>query len=196
MCQSVPFDTEATDRDLIALIRSGDRVQEAWATLLTRYSHLIYTVPRRYGLQESDAGDVYQAVCEALWKEIDTVRDPDRLSGWLLAVAGRMCGRAIMRKRRHADHERALPDDDLPLPDTGLRPDELTLRREEWVTVAEAVRALPDRCRRLIWYLYYDPTQPSYEEIARRMALSEGSIGPIRGRCLGQLKRQLRPHEP
>jgi RNA polymerase sigma factor (sigma-70 family) len=185
------FDPEAPDRELIGLIRRGEQVQEAWAALLARHSNLIYTVPRRYGLQESDAADVYQAVCEALWKEIGNLRDPDRLAGWLLAVAGRTCGRAIMRKRRHADHEHALLDEDMPLPDTLPRPDELTLRREEWQIVADAVRALPERCRRLIWYLYYDPERPAYGEIALRMELAEGSIGPIRGRCLAQLKKKL-----
>ncbi len=193
---STPFDPEASDRVLVELIVRGEHVQAAWDALLARHSNLIYTMPRRYGLQESDASDVYQAVCEALWKEVATLRDPDRLPAWLLAVAGRLSGRAIARNRRRAVHERSLPDEDLSLPDFGPQPDEEMLRREEWQTVDTAVRALPERCRSLIWYLYYDASRPAYEEIARRMDLAEGSIGPIRGRCLEQLKKHLRRLDP
>lgn len=192
MCQeSTPFDPTASDRKLIELILSGEHVQAAWDALLTRYSDLIYSVPRRCGLQESDAGDVYQAVCETLWKELASLRDRDRLAPWLLTVAGHMSGRFIRRRQRHSTHESTILDVEMPVPDMGPQPDELVLRREQWQTVATAVCALSDRCRQLIWYLYYDPTMPSYEDIARRMDLAEGSIGPIRGRCLAQLKKQL-----
>jgi RNA polymerase sigma factor (sigma-70 family) len=149
-------------------------------------------VPRRYGLQESDASDVYQAVCEALWRKLVTLRDPDRLSAWLMAVAGRLSWRVVMRNRRRAVHERSLPDEHMPLPDFAPQPEALVLRREEWHTVAAALQALPERCRSLIWYLYYDVTAPAYDEIALRMDLAEGSIGPMRGRCLARLKKELR----
>jgi RNA polymerase sigma factor (sigma-70 family) len=185
------FDPKASDRVMIELISRGEHVQDAWDTLLARHSNLIYTVPRRYGLQETDASDVYQAVCEALWREIATLRDPDRLSAWLLAVAGRLTWRVVARNRRQAVHEGTLPDEGATLPDLGLQPDAVLLRREEWHTVASAVHSLPERCRRLIWYLYYDDANPAYGEIARRMNLAEGSIGPIRRRCLSRLKKEL-----
>ncbi len=87
---------ELSDRQLIAAILHGEQQQVAWDILLTRYSHLVYTVPRRYGLQESDAADVYQAVCEALWKDLGALRDVERLTPWLLRVAGcRGCARCL-----------------------------------------------------------------------------------------------------
>jgi len=58
---------ELSDRQLIAAILRGEQQQVAWDILLTRHGRLVYTVPHRYGLQESDAADVYRAVCEALW---------------------------------------------------------------------------------------------------------------------------------
>lgn len=189
--QTTRFEAEASDRELIAMILNGEDVQAAWDALLTRYSNLIYSVPLRYGLQESDANDVYQGVCETLWKEVAGLRDPDRLDAWLLKVAGRLSWRAIMNRRRQTQHESVVVDTESPLPESGPRPDEVVMRHDEWRAVAAAVRALSNRCQKLIWYLYYDPAMLSYEDIARRMGLAEGSIGSIRARCLEQLKKQL-----
>lgn len=190
--QTTPFDVEAPDGQLVEMILSGLHVQAAWDVLLARYSNLIYTVPVRYGLQPSDADDVYQAVCKAFWKDMARIRERDRLAAWLLKVAGHMSWRVLMSRRRQARRESALVEAELPASGSGLRPDELVLRREEWQAVAVAVRSLSERCQTLIWYLYYDPAMLSYEEIARRMGLAEGSIGPNRGRCLSQLKERLR----
>lgn len=190
--ETTRFEADAPDRQLIRWILDGAHVQEAWTALLDRYSNLIYTVPLRYGLQQSDAADVYQSVCEMLWQEMVHLRDHDRLASWLLTTAGRASWRVVMDRRRHMLRESPVLDDDPPLPDTGPRPDEIVLRSEEWSSVAAAVRELPDRCRELIRYLYYDQTMLPYEEIARRLGLAEGSIGPIRARCLSQLKKNLR----
>jgi RNA polymerase sigma factor (sigma-70 family) len=189
--QSTQFSAEASDRELIAMILNEEDVQAAWDALLTRYSNLIYSVPLRYGLQESDANDVYQGVCESLWKELAGLRDPDRLDAWLLKVAGRLSWRAIMNRRRKMQQESVAVDAELPLPDSGPRPDDVVMQNEEWRAVAAAVRALSNRCQELIWYLYYDPAMLSYEDIATHMGLAEGSIGPIRVRCLARLKKQL-----
>ncbi len=58
---------ELSDRQLIAAILRGEQQQVAWDILFTRHGRLIYTIPHCYGLQESNAADVYHAVCEALW---------------------------------------------------------------------------------------------------------------------------------
>ncbi len=189
---STGYSGTVTDRQLIDAILSGVRVQPNWDALLSRYSHFIYNVPRRYGLQESDAADVFQDVCEALWKGLPTVRNQDRLGGWLLSVAGHISWRVIIKRHRHRQRETSLDDTAVPLSDSGPGPDELLVRGEEWDTVAAAVQSLPERCRDLVRYLYYDPAMLSYEEIAIRMGLAEGSIGPVRGRCLARLKQLLR----
>ncbi|MCC9742522.1 RNA polymerase sigma factor [Streptomyces sp. MNU89] len=59
-------------------------------------------------------------------------------------------------------------------------------RRELW----SAVRRLPGRCPGLLAAMLsaYDPT---YREIAGALGISQGSLGPIRSRCLGCLRRML-----
>ncbi|MFJ3787489.1 hypothetical protein [Kitasatospora sp. NPDC090091] len=53
--------------------------------------------------------------------------------------------------------------------------------------VREAVAALPGRCPELVTALTEDPP-PTYREIAERLGMARGSIGPTRARCLACLR--------
>jgi DNA-directed RNA polymerase specialized sigma24 family protein len=39
--------------------------------------------------------------------------------------------------------------------------------------------------------LFFDPSEPSYAEIAVRLGRPLGSVGPLRARCLDRLKSLL-----
>jgi DNA-directed RNA polymerase specialized sigma24 family protein len=39
--------------------------------------------------------------------------------------------------------------------------------------------------------LFYRPDPAPYAEIATQVGIAEGSIGPVRARCLERLRRQL-----
>ena len=53
-----------------------------------------------------------------------------------------------------------------------------------------------DRCRELLRALYEEDPRPAYEEIAERLGMRIGSIGPTRARCLSRLRETLEegPH--
>lgn len=59
----------------------------------------------------------------------------------------------------------------------------------EWIQ--SGLVHLQERCRRLLIYLYFDPTEPTYDEIADALEIKVGSIGPTRARCLERLKEFL-----
>ena len=46
-------------------------------------------------------------------------------------------------------------------------------------------------CRDLLSALYLEPEQPSYAEVAARMGMAVGSVGPTRIRCLERLRQVL-----
>ena len=48
-----------------------------------------------------------------------------------------------------------------------------------------------ESCRELLFALYFDPKQPSYAEVAARLGMAVGSVGPTRIRCLERLRRVL-----
>ena len=54
--------------------------------------------------------------------------------------------------------------------------------------VTRALDGLPPR-HRLLMRALFDDAAGSYHEIARDLDMPVGSIGPIRGRCLTQLRR-------
>ncbi|HEU4753729.1 MAG TPA: sigma-70 family RNA polymerase sigma factor, partial [Armatimonadota bacterium] len=65
------------------------------------------------------------------------------------------------------------------------------LRLEEEQLVRDAVEELGERCRTLLGWLYQTDPPPPYTEIARRLNVPVGAVGPTRARCLQQLKRLL-----
>lgn len=182
---------ELSDAELVAACRQGEA--QAWDTLLARYERLVYTVPIRYGLTPGEADDVFQSVWAALLSHLPTLKQPERLSAWLVTTAKR----ESWDRRRGAEHERtrAVAPEEMPEPDASwaetLSPEEIVERYEQHRALHGALEQLGERCRRLLNYLYSDPEQLSYTEIAVRLQMAVGSIGPTRARCLAKLRDLL-----
>jgi RNA polymerase sigma factor (sigma-70 family) len=174
--------------DLVRRCRSGD--DQAWEALIRRYASLINGIGLRYGLGEYDRADVFQAVCIELWQHLGKISDPQRLPGWLITVTGRVCWQHLRQK--YVKQERVLNDDDLvTLMDRDLLPEERSLVAERWSALFHAVQNLDGRCRAMVWGLFFDPAQPSYEELSKRLGMAKDSVGPVRLRCLAKLRHAL-----
>ncbi|MDQ3820006.1 MAG: sigma-70 family RNA polymerase sigma factor, partial [Acidobacteriota bacterium] len=78
---------ERSDRDLVQACRRGD--ETAWEALVLRYQRLIYTIPRRAGLNEDLAAEVFQEVFATLFEKLDEIESPDRLKAWMVTTAKR-----------------------------------------------------------------------------------------------------------
>jgi RNA polymerase sigma factor (sigma-70 family) len=184
---------QPTDRELLIACRRGDH--SSWEKLVDRYQRLIYTIPRRAGLNEEQAGDVFQEVFVTLYEKVDAIEDPDRLHAWLVTTARRKTWRWLSKERSlhaaqagdaHMDEEAVGS-----IADTAALPDEILMRLEQQHLVRLAVNALDRRCRELLTMLYYQPEPAPYAEIAAALGTSEGSIGPTRARCLKKLLQLL-----
>lgn len=180
-----------SDARLIEACRGKDA--GAWEALVSRYERLVYTIPIRYGLSGTEADDVFQSVWVALLDHLPKLRQPERVSAWLVTTARREC----WDRRRGAAYERTrtVASDEMPEPDArwveDLSPEEIVMRYEEHRTLQSALQQLEERCRRLLHYLYDDRAQPTYAEIAVRLKMAVGSIGPTRARCLEKLRDLL-----
>lgn len=182
---------DRTDDHLIADCLRGD--SDAWQALLERYGRLVYSIPLRYGLSSDEAAEVFQSVCLILLEKLEGVRDRAKLSSWLITVTARECW-AVLRRRSPVVHGPAQPDDESDTSeeaDDAPLPDEVALQWERQHAVRAAVRRLPERCQRLLWYLFYDHSCPPYAEIGRRIGIPVPSIGPTRARCLEKLRGTL-----
>lgn len=175
-----------TDEKLIEACRNGN--ESAWVALVDRYERLVYTVPSRYGLTPSEIDDVYQSVWLSLLRNLEKLREPDRVSAWLVTTARREC----WERRRGADYERTITTDfdDLIVDPANeeLPPEEVVSAYREHEDLRHAIEKLQDRCRRLLWFLYFDINIPSYADVADKLEMPIGSIGPMRARCLKKLR--------
>lgn len=181
-----PFTLLPDPRLIEACLKGSD---QAWEALLVRYQRLIYSIPLRYGLPEHDANDVFQNVSLLLWENLGRLRDRARLGAWLVITTRRECWRML---RQHRQNTTVVDDDSLEklLPTSTLSEDEfLTLERQSQVRAAVGYLEMP--CQELLALLFYAEPRPTYNEIAQRLTLPEGSIGPNRSRCLEKLMKIL-----
>ena len=185
---------ELTDAELIARCRQGH--EAAWSTLVRRYQRLIFTVPRRAGLSAEEAADVFQSCFEKLYRHIDRIADAERVRAWLVTTARRETLRLLEQARRVVDLAPAGHDDDddkgdpldrfadpQPLAET------LLADLQEQDRVRRAMERLDARSRQLLELLFLQDDALPYAEIAARLGIAEGSIGPLRARALGQSAR-------
>ncbi|HSB28198.1 MAG TPA: sigma-70 family RNA polymerase sigma factor, partial [Pyrinomonadaceae bacterium] len=84
---------QISDAQLIKECRRGD--EAAWESLVRRYQKLIYAIPRRAGLDEDEAAEVFQEVFTALLRQLENIEDPDRLHAWLVTTARRITWKMI-----------------------------------------------------------------------------------------------------
>ncbi|MEU1756165.1 sigma-70 family RNA polymerase sigma factor [Micromonospora matsumotoense] len=183
--------TGASVTSLLAAAAGGD--ESAWAELVRRYTPLVYSVIRAYELSRADAADVNQTVWLRLVEQLGRVRQPEALPGWLATTARRECYRLSRLSRRAQPVD---PYDDAlgtyhgfsrELAGMAPAPDDELLRAERRQALREGFVQLPPRCQALLALLTADPPM-SYREVAERLDIPVGSIGPTQARCLRRLR--------
>jgi len=171
--------------DLVTRATNGD--QQAWDVLVERYAPLVWSICHRHRLADADADDVGQSVWLKLTAQLDKVRDPAALPGWLATTTRRECSRVLRTARGSQAAGYVLDAESIPDEQTGMAEREL-LVAERHAALREAVTRLPPCCQRLIAMLTEDPPVP-YTQISAKLGIPVGSIGPSRGRCLDKLRR-------
>jgi RNA polymerase sigma factor (sigma-70 family) len=186
---------QTADEELLARCKAGQSA--AWSTLVRRYQRLIYTIPLRAGLGEEAAADVFQITFSRLFENLDRIQDASRVRAWLVTTAKRESLALVEQQRRRA--EEALetdpddPDSDLlaQLPDPSPVAEEQLADLQDQDRLRRAVDRLDPRSRQFVELAFLQDEPLSYGELASRLGIAEGSIGPTRVRCLEKLRRLL-----
>ncbi len=186
---SEPNVTPGTGPDLIDQCLKQE--PRAWEAFIQRYGRLIYSTIHRVGIPPEDQGDVFQSSMIAVFNQLHTLRDRDRLTAWIVGITWRQSIDRI-RSRSRAVGSRALRDPALrlrlDLPGDAIPPDEDRIALENAQHAREALDSLSDRCRRLLALMFYEVPPLDYAEIARREGIPIGSLGPTRARCLEKMR--------
>jgi RNA polymerase sigma factor (sigma-70 family) len=180
---------EPSDEALILACRRGDA--SAWEALSARYRGLIYNVGRRVGLDQEQAADVCQNVFAILVQKLDGIKQPAQIGAWLMTTTRHEAWK--LRQRERASSMSVSYDEQAidTLTEEGLLPDERLVSMEEQHKVRTGLAALDQRCRTLLTLLFYRDDPAPYAVVATALGIPEGSIGPMRGRCLRKLRRIL-----
>ena len=183
-------DAVDTDGDLIRRCRQGSR--GAWQQLLNRYERLVYSIPLRYGLSRDDAADIAQITFTILIQSLDKLSEDSSLGSWLVTVARRHTWRLLERNRREIASEHLEGADFVESAVLLGKSDADSI--EHWQLAAwldAGLSKLGAACRELLLALYFQPEGSSYAEVAARLGMPGGSIGPRRARCLKSLRQVL-----
>lgn len=177
--------TPHRDFELVALVlaaRAGD--SSAWTALIGRFDTTLRRIAGSYRLASADVDDIVQATWLDLLQNIERLREPAAIAGWLDTATRRKALRLLRaRVREHLTDDPSVSDrSDLHGPEASV------LASERRAVLARALATLPDRHRRLMTLLLMQPTL-DYEQVGARLAMPVGSIGPIRARALARLSR-------
>jgi RNA polymerase sigma factor (sigma-70 family) len=179
--------TIESDSELVFKCQNGD--QEGWTLLLNRYKRLIYSVTVRFGFENEDRHDVFQAVCLEILRNLSSLRNTSSLRYWILTISVRQC--CVFRKR--LQQERLHSPDDSALLIYDPHPDTLSIYQaaERAEILRDAMEELPERCRHLLSLLFFADEKTPYTQLGGTLGCSKDTIGSARKRCLERLRKIL-----
>ena len=176
------------DELLLRRARQGDA--DAFEQLMTPLEKLIWRVCWHYTGQRETASDCAQEAMIKIWRSLDSYRGDCAFESWVYRIAAN-CSMDAMRKKKR-DRSESIE----PLKEAGFDPADPEPGTEEKVIAAERKRQL----RECITRLPEDQRDAlvmtqlegmSYEDAARRLDVSEGTIKSRVNRAKAKLKEWL-----
>ena len=182
---------EKSDAELVKLCRRGD--ETAWNALVDRYQRLVFTIPRRAGLSEEQASDVFQEVFMTLFEKLDEIKQPEKVRSWLVTTAKiKTWGTVRSEKGFYSPNtEEEMEFEMASLKDNAPLAEDVLIQLEQQHLIRTALKELEERCRTILSMLYLTEPSASYAEVAAEINVGETSISPLRSRCLKKLAKIL-----
>ena len=103
-------------RDVVERAMRGDR--EAFGVLVVHTSDRLYAIATRILRDAELAEDALQSALLTAWRQLPTLRDPDRFEAWVRRLLVHACYAEARRRRTWAANVRVLPVDGPAAPDT------------------------------------------------------------------------------
>jgi RNA polymerase sigma factor (sigma-70 family) len=184
--------------ELVAAAVDGDAV--AWNALVERLHRVVWKSVNMMTNDREIRNDAFAATWLRLAERLDTIREPEKLPGWLTTTA---CNEVRSIVRQRGRHDVSLYNSWGTDPDVGDLLDTLVaddgepgaglVAAEQHREVRSAFARLDESCREILTILVLaDPPMP-YDEASRRLDRPIGSLGPARRRCLDKLQADLDP---
>ncbi len=177
--------------------------QDAWNALVERLERVVWKSVNMMTFDHDIREDAFAATWLRLAERLDSIREPEKLPGWLATTA---CNevRQILRQRGRLPI--GLPDgagqlggglgtllDTVP-GDDGEHDREM-LADEQAREVRAAFARLDEGCRDIITVLVMADPPVSYDEASEMLGRPIGSLGPTRKRCLDKMRTLIESEE-
>jgi RNA polymerase sigma factor (sigma-70 family) len=195
------FSAEQPLASLVAGAIDGD--DAAWDALVERLQRVVWKSVNMMTFDHEVREDAFAATWLRLAERLATIREPEKLPGWLTTTACNEVRQILRQRGRHqtsTGHEWASTGGgttDLLESLIGDEGDHASgiVRDESRRSVRSAFGQLDPQCREIITVLVLaDPPLP-YEQASEQLGRPIGSLGPSRRRCLEKMKSLLESSE-
>lgn len=186
-------DATAPDTILARRVLAGD--QEAFETLVQRYTPLLFQAIASYVSEYDEVCDLVQQVLVQWYLSFATLDKERPFKSWLFQVARHRCIDHLRHKRAisFSQWEAASGAEGMELlqaiADPQSLPDDVVEQQETQREVWDAIQSLPDRARRIV--LLHGIAQCTYVEIAQLLAIPETTARTSFHRAKPLLRRAI-----
>jgi RNA polymerase sigma-70 factor (ECF subfamily) len=173
---------------LIERCLHGD--QAAWETIVRRYRRKVFNIAYKFVGRHDEAEDLTQDVFLKLFKSLHTFDRRANFSTWLISVSRNLCidhYRSVRRERESINRDVDVVT--LARPSDGETPQTLLERRDRVAILRAALDKLAPSLRAAI--MLRDIQELSYQEIAQRLGVPEGTVKSRINRGRTELARQI-----
>lgn len=175
-------------KELVDRAIAGD--ESAWSEIVELITPVILATCKSMRLSREETLDMFGQVCYLLLTNLKRIKSPDKLLSWTATVTRREV-LATLRRSSLFD-EFVSQEKTSPRSRTPAGPDDVLHAAEQAELLVRAIKKLPKRQGDVIWYLFLDERQLTYEEIAKKLRMPVASVGPTRQRALERLQTILR----
>ncbi len=184
----------STDSPLAVLVEgslAGEKL--AWQALVRRLERVVWKAVNMMTIDDEVRRDAFAATWLRLVERLGTIREPEKLPGWLTTTATNEVRQILRhRSRQQIPVDWSAPHDVFAgllanAGDDGAHESEL-VRDEVRSTVRRAFNNLDEECREILTALVLADPPMAYKEASETLKRPIGSLGPSRRRCLDKLR--------
>jgi RNA polymerase sigma-70 factor (ECF subfamily) len=179
-------------REIEAVIQrclQGDEL--AWESIVQQYRRKVFNVAYKFVGRHEEAEDLTQDIFIKIFKSLGTFDRRANFQTWLISVSRNLCidhYRSVRQERQAIDHQ--IDPNELSPVAHEPGPVAAIEQQDRVLLLREALAALPESLRKAV--LMRDIQELTYQEIADKLHLPEGTVKSRINRGRTELARQIR----